>query len=79
MVYSVSVMRPRLSLSWRADKVAVRFQFLERCADGVHALLADGGKSAGGIIPLVGQREHFGQQTDGFQRQGRCPAGGNWT
>ena len=42
-----------------ADKVAVRFQFLERRADGVHALLTDGGKPAGGVVPLICQGEHF--------------------
>ena len=52
-----------------AYKVAVRFQLLERRADGVHALLADGGKPAGGVIPLVCQGEHFGQQTDGLECQ----------
>ena len=56
-----------------ADKVASGLQLFQRRADGVHSLLADGGKPAGGVVPLVCQGEHLGQQTDGFQRQTGVP------
>ena len=45
-----------------SDKVASGLQLLQRRADGVHALLADGGKPAGGVVPLICQREHFGHE-----------------
>ena len=53
-----------------ADDVARLFQLTQRPADGVHALLADGRKAPCGVIPLVRQGEHHGQQPLGFQTQG---------
>ena len=59
-----------------SDKVASGLQLLQRRADGVHALLADGGKPAGGVVPLICQREHFGQRDFILlrSRSGLCPA-----
>ena len=56
-----------------AHDVPGLFQFPNGLADGVHALLADGGQPPRGVVPLVRQGEHHGQQALGFQRQIRVP------
>ena len=53
-----------------ADDVARLFQLLDGAANGVNALLADGGKPPCAVIPVLREREEHGQQPLGFQRQG---------
>ena len=52
-----------------ADDVPGAFQLPQRPADGVHALLADCSQPPRGVIPLVGEGEHHGEQPLGFQGQ----------
>ncbi len=45
------------------------FQLLQRRTDAVHTFPTDRRKTSGGVIPLVRERQHHGQQPFGFQSQ----------
>ena len=52
-----------------ADYVPGPFQLLQGGADAVRAPLADFGQAPGGVVPVLRQRQHHGEQPFGFQRQ----------
>ena len=47
------------------------FQLFQGGADAVRALLADFGQASGGVVPVLRQGQHHGEQPFGFQRQSR--------
>ena len=60
---------PALATKLMALHVACLFQFLNRGVDRVHTFLADGGEAAFGVVPLIREGEHHGQQPLRFQRK----------
>ena len=56
-----------------ADDVAGPLQLLQGRADAVRTLLADLRKAPGGVVPVLWQGQHHGEQPLGFQRQARIP------
>ena len=56
-----------------ADDVPGPFQLLQGRADAVRTLLADLRKAPGGVVPVLWQGQHHGEQPLGFQRQARIP------
>ena len=52
-----------------AGDVPRDFQLFEGSADGVHTLLTDGGQSSRGVVPVVAEGKHHGEQPFGFQGQ----------
>ena len=52
-----------------ADYVSGPLQLLQGGADAVRALLADFGQAPGGVVPVLRQGQHHGEQPFGFQRQ----------
>ena len=56
-----------------ADYVPGPLQLLQGGADAVRALLADFGQAPGGVVPVLRQGQHHGEQPFGFQRQPRIP------
>ena len=59
-------------LAWRLI-VAVRLQLPDPAADAVDAVLADAGKPLHGVVPVLRQRQHEGQQPLRFQGQRPVP------
>ena len=64
-VCDASIRPPQLA----ADNVAPPLQLTDGAADSVHTFLADGGQTAGVVVPLVGEGEHHRQQTLCLQGQ----------
>ena len=54
-----------------ADYVPNPLQFLQSGINAVRALLADFCKASGGVVPVLRQGQHHGEQPFGFQRQPR--------
>lgn len=54
-----------------ADYVSGSFQLFQGGADAVRALLTDFGQAPGGVVPVLRQGQHHGEQPFGFQRQPR--------
>ena len=54
-----------------ADYVPGPFQLFQGGADAVPAFLADFGQASGGVVPVLRQGQHHGEQPFGFQRQSR--------
>ena len=52
-----------------ADYVPSPLQLLQGGAYAVRALLADFGQASGGVVPVLRQGQHHGEQPFGFQRQ----------
>ena len=48
-------------------------QLLQGEADAVRALFADFGQASGGVVPVLRQGQHHGEQPFGFQGQPRIP------
>ena len=59
-------------LAWRLI-VAVRLQLPDPAAAAVDAVLADAGKPLHGVVPVLWQRQHEGQQPLRFQGQRPVP------
>lgn len=53
------------------DYVSSSLQLLQGRSDAVRALLADFGQAPGGVVPVLRQGQHHGEQPFGFQRQPR--------
>ena len=56
-----------------ADDVTGNFQLPHRGADRVDLLAVDLGQAAQGIIPVLRQRQHLGEQSLRLQRQAAVP------
>ena len=56
-----------------ADYVPGSLQLLQGGANAVRALLADLRQAPGGVVPVLRQGQHHGEQPFGFQRQPRIP------
>ena len=50
-----------------ADYVSGALQLLQGRTDAVRTLLADLGQAPGGVVPVLQQRQHHGEQPFGFQ------------
>ncbi len=64
---------PVLVADARPDEIAVRLQLPDPAADAVDTVLADAGKPLHGVVPVLRQRQHEGQQPLRFQRQRHIP------
>ena len=64
---------PVLVADARPDEIAVRLQLPDPAADAVDAVLADAGKPLHGVVPVLRQRQHEGQQSLRFQGQRPVP------
>ena len=60
---------PALATKLMALHVARLFQLLDCRVNGVYTLFADGGEAALGVVPLIREGEHHGQQPLRFQRE----------
>ena len=64
---------PVLVADARPDEIAVCLQLPDPAADAVDAALADAGKPLHGVVPVLWQRQHEGQQPLRFQGQRPVP------
>ena len=52
-------------------EIPVPLQLLQGGANAIRTLLADFSQAPGGVVPVLRQGQHHGEQPFGFQRQSR--------